>query len=76
MTKRDLMPLAENERGALLRLLRELTQAQWRTESLCTGWSVRDVAVHVVSYDKLSKKELLGTFREAVCGSPRSTTWP
>ena len=62
MTKPNLMNLAENERGALLGLLRELTPKQWATESLCPGWTVRDVAVHVVSYDELNKRELLGTF--------------
>jgi uncharacterized protein (TIGR03083 family) len=62
LTKPNLMNLAEHERGALLGLLRELTADQWATESLCAGWTVRDVAVHVVSYDELSKRELLATF--------------
>lgn len=62
MTRKDLMPLAEQERGDLLELLRELTPAQWDAASLCTSWSVRDVATHVVSYDELSKLQTAATF--------------
>jgi len=38
--------IAEQRRG-LADLLQGLTAEQWRTPSLCTGWSVRDVAAHV-----------------------------
>jgi uncharacterized protein (TIGR03083 family) len=60
--KPDLMSLAERERAELLELLRELTPAQWDTPSLCTRWAVRDVAVHVVSYDELSATQTVATF--------------
>lgn len=62
MSKPDLLPLAEEERADLLALLRQLTSAQWNAESLCTGWRVRDVATHIVSYDELSKAATVGTF--------------
>ncbi len=62
MSKRELMTLAAEERGDLLSLLRRLAPAQWEARSLCTEWSVKDVATHVVSYDELSKPALLGTF--------------
>lgn len=62
MTKADLIGLAKQERSELLALLRELDEQQWATESLCSGWTVRDVAVHVVSYDELSKRELVSAF--------------
>lgn len=68
MTKTDLMRLAMDERTDLLDLLRGLTIAQWEAPSLCAAWRVRDVAVHVVSYDELSKKDLAATF---VRGGPR-----
>ena len=55
MTRPDLMTLAEEERTELLALLRSLTTPQWEAQSLCTHWRVRDVALHVVSYDELSK---------------------
>jgi uncharacterized protein (TIGR03083 family) len=62
MAKADLMDLARQERSELLALLRQLDERQWATESLCPGWTVRDVAVHVVSYDELSKRELVSAF--------------
>ena len=62
MSTPDLMPLAEQERADLLALLRELTPGQWDARSLCTGWRVRDVATHVVSYDELSKAATVATF--------------
>lgn len=62
MTKPDLMPMAEQERAALLSLARTLTPEQWDAPSLCAGWRVRDVAAHVVSYDELSTLGTVGTF--------------
>lgn len=62
MTKPDLMALAEEERTELVEMLRTLTPAQWHSRSLCTDWTVRDVAVHVVSYEELSAARLAGTF--------------
>ena len=62
MSKPDLTGMAEEERTELLALLQSLTAAQWQAQSLCTGWSVRDVAAHVVSYDELSTAALAGTF--------------
>ncbi|WP_299054889.1 maleylpyruvate isomerase family mycothiol-dependent enzyme [uncultured Nocardioides sp.] len=57
-----LLPLAEQERADLLALLEGLTEEQWAAPSLCAGWSVRDVAVHVVSYDPLTTRKLGGAF--------------
>lgn len=62
MGKRDLMALAEEERSELLGLLRTLTVTQWDAPSLCSRWRVRDVAIHVVSYDELSVSRLAATF--------------
>ncbi|MCH1866909.1 maleylpyruvate isomerase family mycothiol-dependent enzyme [Nocardioides sp. CFH 31398] len=56
------MDLAVAERAELLALLRGLTPEQWAAPSLCEGWSVRDVAVHVVSYDPLTTRQLGGAF--------------
>jgi uncharacterized protein (TIGR03083 family) len=36
------------ERQEILRFLRPLTPAQWQTPSLCAGWRVQDVAVHLL----------------------------
>lgn len=65
MSKPDLMALAEAERADLLVLLRELTPAQWQAKSLCAEWSVREVAVHVVSYEELTASGLAGAFIKA-----------
>ncbi|TVZ04947.1 DinB family protein [Trebonia kvetii] len=43
---RDLLR-AENEQ--LTQLLGGLTAAQWQTESLCAGWTVREVAAHLTA---------------------------
>lgn len=39
----------DSERAALADLLSGLTEAQWLTPSACPGWTVRDVAAHVIS---------------------------
>ncbi len=62
MTKPDLLVLAQAERADLLTLLRSLDDAQWHTPSLCQPWRVREVAIHVVSYDELSTPSLVGAF--------------
>lgn len=62
MTRPDLMALAEEERADLAALLRTLKPEQWQTQSLCPDWTVRDVALHVVSYEELSTPALAATF--------------
>jgi uncharacterized protein (TIGR03083 family) len=62
MSRPDLMPLAVQERGELLALLRELTPAQWNSPTLCADWSVRQVATHIVSYDELTKLQTAAIF--------------
>lgn len=44
----DVWPLVHDERAALLADLETLSPAQWDTPSLCDGWTVRDVAAHLV----------------------------
>ena len=46
-----LMPLARAERADLLELLTGLTPQQWDGPTLCTGWRVRDVVAHMISYE-------------------------
>lgn len=58
----DLRALARDERASLLDLVRALDEGQWHEPSLCAGWSVRDVIVHVVSYDDLGWSGLPGAF--------------
>src|SRR2546425_3635110 len=42
------------QRSDFLRLLEELSVDEFNTPSLCEGWTVRDVAAHAISYDRIS----------------------
>jgi uncharacterized protein (TIGR03083 family) len=48
-----------HERAALAAVLRGLTPEEWETPSLCTGWTVRDVAAHVISTPQIGLRETL-----------------
>lgn len=58
----SLMELARDERTDLAEFLATLTPQQWRAESLCAGWTVKDVVAHVVSYEELNLAGLLKRF--------------
>ncbi|MGH2603948.1 MAG: maleylpyruvate isomerase N-terminal domain-containing protein, partial [Dehalococcoidia bacterium] len=45
---RDLFP---GERAALLDLLGSLTEEEWEAPTACAGWSVQDVALHLLGDD-------------------------
>lgn len=48
----DLWPVVHAERRALAEDLAGLTPEQWRTPSLCPGWTVHDVLAHMVATAK------------------------
>lgn len=50
----EIWPVVHAERRALAADLGELTDEQWRTPSLCSGWTVHEVLGHLVSTAKLS----------------------
>ncbi|WP_206499079.1 maleylpyruvate isomerase family mycothiol-dependent enzyme [Rhodococcus sp. KRD175] len=54
------MALAIAERSDFAALLKGLTGEQWSSASLCSEWSIRDVAAHTISYDLLNR---YGLFR-------------
>ena len=58
----DVMALARAERAELAAFLKTLTAEQWEASSLCSGWRVRDVVAHVVSYEGLSLPSLAQRF--------------
>ncbi|NKQ53661.1 maleylpyruvate isomerase family mycothiol-dependent enzyme [Amycolatopsis sp. K13G38] len=58
----DTKRLAIGEREDFAAFLDTLAPEQWREPSLCTGWSVRDVVAHVISYDELGGRALLSRF--------------
>jgi uncharacterized protein (TIGR03083 family) len=54
--------LARAERADLLGLLTDLEPPQWDGPTLCSGWRVRDVVAHMISYEGLSPRELISRF--------------
>lgn len=53
------------ERRALADLLETLTPEQWATPSLCSGWTVRHVAAHVMVGPTVSMARFLGAMVRA-----------
>ncbi|MDX6261566.1 MAG: hypothetical protein QOH84_3254 [Kribbellaceae bacterium] len=49
METEEIWRYVDAERLALAELLAGLTEAEWSTPSVCPGWTVRDVAAHVIS---------------------------
>jgi len=47
------------QRLELHKLLQQLSPEQWRTPSLCQGWSVQDVAAHVISAPQLGASSMI-----------------
>ena len=47
----DTLPLYPGERSALLSLLGDLSTADWEAPTICPGWSVKDVAAHLLGDD-------------------------
>lgn len=41
------------ERRKIRDLLGQLTPEHWRQDSLCAGWTVRDLVAHLVAWDEL-----------------------
>jgi uncharacterized protein (TIGR03083 family) len=56
------MQMACEEREDFADLLAGLSPQQWEQPSLCELWRVRDVVAHVLSYDELSRWELVRRF--------------
>ena len=54
--------MARDERERFASFLDGLTPQQWNSPTLCELWTVRDVAIHTVSYDELSTAGLVGRF--------------
>jgi uncharacterized protein (TIGR03083 family) len=58
-TKDDVDLRVGIERGHLLQVLDGLDDGQWRAPSLCAGWSVRDLVVHLLMPYELSAPRFL-----------------
>lgn len=62
MSEKSLKELAYDERCDLADFLETLTAPEWHTDSLCAGWSVKDVVAHVISYEELNVAGLVKRF--------------
>jgi uncharacterized protein (TIGR03083 family) len=47
MNENEVWQHIDTERARFADLLDDLTEAEWETPSLCTGWRVREVAAHL-----------------------------
>ena len=65
------MQMACEEREDFAGLLAGLSPAQWERPSLCERWQVRDVVAHVLSYDELSRWQLVRRFVKGGFWPPR-----
>ena len=54
-TRADVDARVRTERTHLLHVLDGLDEEQWRSPSLCAGWSVRDLVVHLLMPYELSR---------------------
>jgi uncharacterized protein (TIGR03083 family) len=62
MTPDQIWQAVDAHRADLTALLDELTDDEWRQPSLCTGWTVRDVAAHL-TLQQLRFRDLPGIMR-------------
>ncbi len=65
------MQLACAEREDFADLLDGLSPGQWEQPSLCELWRVRDVVAHVISYEELSRWQLVRRFAKGGLVPPR-----
>ena len=50
----DVWPVIHTERKALADDVRDLSDEQWATPSLCSKWTVRDVLAHMTATAKIA----------------------
>jgi uncharacterized protein (TIGR03083 family) len=55
----DVMAMAREERAEMADFLAALRPEQWEHPTLCTGWRVRDVVAHAVSYEEHGARDLI-----------------
>lgn len=59
MEKEAAWQVIRRERSALGDMLESLTPEEWEHPSLCEGWSVRDVAAHVIAWPDSSLRDVV-----------------
>jgi uncharacterized protein (TIGR03083 family) len=51
--------VTDAQRRSLAGLLDDLSDEQWRRPSLCTCWTVRDVAAHLTLFQQLGLRDMI-----------------
>jgi uncharacterized protein (TIGR03083 family) len=59
MNDEQLLAAIADERRSLADMFSTLTDAQWATPSLCTGWTVREVAAHLLTPFRVSMPKMV-----------------
>jgi uncharacterized protein (TIGR03083 family) len=57
--KNELWRHIHAERAVLAEALAGISEAEWDHDSLCTGWTVKDVAAHVISNPQLGLRDVV-----------------
>src|SRR5437763_671451 len=60
-----LRTMVEDEQQDFAALLRGLTTEQWTAPSLCQGWSVRDVVIHIANHSHTTTRNRIGQLARA-----------
>lgn len=67
----DVTALFSVERHALILLLSGLTSDQWATPTICPGWTVKDIALHILGVDLGNLSVERDGFVDASTAGPR-----
>ncbi|OZM70665.1 DinB family protein [Amycolatopsis antarctica] len=62
MSRTDVMSLAEAERQDLADFLDTLATDDWQAPTLCSDWTAHQVVAHVISFEELSRPQLVARF--------------
>jgi uncharacterized protein (TIGR03083 family) len=69
----DISTSVQDERDEFVAFLADLAPEQWRVTSLCTDWTVKQLALHYLSSAETSPGRLLGTVAAAGFSPHRAT---
>jgi uncharacterized protein (TIGR03083 family) len=63
------------ERQSLLTLLRDLSEEEWQTPTVCPGWTVKDVALHLLGVDVGNLSIRRDRFYDRSTRGPEGESW-
>jgi uncharacterized protein (TIGR03083 family) len=71
----EVLDLFPDERRNLLLLLASLTDEQWGAPTVCPGWTVQDVALHLLGVDVANISRRRDGFRAPHAAGPANDSW-